>query len=131
MQPCAVRQPSIDIWGRVVEPPACRCRQSLGEASRGRLVGQGDLRPFRPASAIHPNWSGPVHEDVGHVRVGQQRLEYPGPYHLGPECDNQFENGGITEENTLTRQGRSNPRRRRGPAGFRELLPNLLEEAVG
>jgi hypothetical protein len=74
VDPRTIGQPRVDDRRRAVGPQPQRRNHALDQqVDRRALEHEGSaLEPSRP---LDPHGTGPVDEDVGHARVGEQRLE--------------------------------------------------------
>ena len=75
MQPFTAREPGVDVGRRVVEPPARKRREPGGQPADGSVVVEPDRRRLEPVPPIDPHLVRTVHQDVGDLCVGEQRLE--------------------------------------------------------
>ncbi len=84
MQPGAVRHPGVHPGPGVVQAPARDGSQPLGEPAHGIGVGERHPGQLQPAAAVHPHPVRGGHQDIGDLRVGEQRLQRAGPDQFGP-----------------------------------------------
>ena len=117
-RPCGAGsgQPGVHIGLCVVEPAAGGQREPLGEAADGVLAGEADVGAAQTGAAVQPDLAGTGDQDVGRVRVAQQRLQSAGTGELVAERAKRGQQVGVAEHAACLACGR---RRRRGRAWCR------------
>lgn len=129
VQAGAVRKPGVDPGAGVVEPSPGHGREALREPSYGRRVRKGDGRQLQATAPVHPHPVRRGHQDVGHRRVGEQRLQRPTADQLGTQPLGGAEDFGVSEHSPLLAQGLCHARGSRFRPALGEPLPYAVQQS--